>query len=86
MGRELYLMLGGMMGLLVRVKMGWWGFGGLMRRTSRLFDPLSQEACTFGHAHIVFMTFLTESKYYSPTSFHQAYDRAIEESSLRSSD
>jgi hypothetical protein len=38
------------MGLLVPVKMGWLGFGGLMRRTSRLSVPLSQKACMFGHA------------------------------------
>jgi len=75
-------MLGGMMGLLVRVKMGWLEFGGLMRRRSRLFDPLSQEVCMFGYAHIVSTTFLTGSKYYCPTSFHQACDRAIEDSTI----
>jgi hypothetical protein len=53
MGRELYLMLGGMMGLLVRVKMGWWGFGGLMRRTSS--KSVSEGMQASGHAGLFSM-------------------------------
>jgi hypothetical protein len=84
------------MGLLVRVKMGWWGFGGLMRRTSKFYTLVGRlpgmKGCSPWFCHQFGPKLSTgggcispipppdsdfDSIYYSPTSLHQAYDRAI---------